>query len=98
MTTQAELRHLTRWCSAHRLSWQPARTEDGQLAILLRGVAGRPAWHDMMLVEDEDGVALHDRTGALLADASEIPALLDVLDSGLVTRTPAMTVSMPAWI
>lgn len=97
MTTQAELRHLTRWCAAHRLSWQPARTDDGQAAILLRGIAGRPAGHDMMLVEGDDGVELHDSNGVLLADASEIPALLDALDSGLLTR-PAAPIDLPMWL
>ena len=46
----------------------------------------RVAWHDMMLTEEEDGVGLRDARGALLADASEIPALLDALDTGLITR------------
>ena len=53
---------------------------------ILRGNGMRVAWHDMMLTEEDDGVGLRDARGALLADASEIPALLDALDSGLITR------------
>ncbi|MDR3523117.1 MAG: hypothetical protein P4L66_03330 [Acetobacteraceae bacterium] len=86
MPSTAELKHLTRWCTARRLYWQPARTESGAPAILLRGNGMRVAWHDMMLTEEDDGVGLRDARGALLADASEIPALLDALDSGLITR------------
>ncbi len=89
MPSTAELKHLSRWCSARRLHWQPARTEAGAPAILLRSDSVLVAWHDMMLIEDDDGVALLDEQGDLLADASEIPALLDALDSGLVTRPVA---------
>ena len=86
MPSTAELKHLSRWCSARRLHWQPARTESGAPAILLRGDSASVAWHDMMLIEEDDGVALVDEQGDLLADASEILALLDALDTGLVTR------------
>ena len=62
----------------------------------------------MMLVEDDEGVALHDGNGVLLADASEIPALLDALDSGLLAKPPLpfgfpaglidyATSSLPIW-
>ena len=94
MPSTAELKHLSRWCSARRLHWQPARTEAGAPAILLRGDSARVAWHDMMLIEDDEGVALLDEHGDLLADASEIPALLDALDTGLVTR-PAIWPGLP---
>jgi len=88
MPSTAELKHLTRWCTARRLHWQPARSENGAPAILLRGSGMRVAWQDMMLTEEDDGVSLRDSRGTLLADASEIPALLDALDTGLITRPP----------
>ncbi len=85
MPNPQELQQLTRWCATRHLLWQPSRTEEGQPAILLRPHNGRLAWHDMLLVENDDGVTLIDEAGDVLADASEIPALLDALDSGLIT-------------
>ncbi len=95
MTNTYDLQHLTRWCAARHLLWQPSRTEQGLPAILLRPHARQRPWQDMLLVEDDEGVTLIDNTGDLLASASEIPALLDALDAGLVThRVPAATAAL----
>jgi hypothetical protein len=89
MLNPQELRQLTRWCAARHLHWQPARSEEGAPAILLRPDIRRAAWHGMLLVESDDGVMLFDEAGDILANASEIPALLDALDSGLITGPKA---------
>jgi hypothetical protein len=89
MTQPQELQHLTRWCAARQLLWQPSRTEAGLPAILLRPQHRLRPWQDVLLVHDDDGVMLIDETGTLLASASEIPALLDAVDSGIAAiRNP----------
>ncbi len=91
MLDQAELRHLTRWCAANRLSWQAARTDAGGPALLLMPAVGRRAATDMpsmlLFATEDDELHLTDAPGTPLATASDLHALLDALDSGL-TRPP----------
>ena len=45
----------------------------------------------MVLRLENDALRLHDETGALLAEASDLPALLDAVDGGVgETAGPAM--------
>jgi hypothetical protein len=84
-----ELHSLTRWCASRRLRWLPVRTDAGEAAIQISAQTGRLAWSDMLLVADaEDDVSLVDAAGQIIATASDVPALLDALDAGLLGPTP----------
>lgn len=91
MLESRELLQLTRWCKARQLHWQPAQTESRQPAILLQSHASRLAWDAMLLVEDDEGFALLDCAGEVLATTSDLPALLDALDAGLGKLRAAMS-------
>jgi hypothetical protein len=71
------------------LRWLPARTDAGEPAIQISAQTGRLAWSDMLLVADaQDDVSLMDAAGQTIATASDVPALLDALDAGLLRPAP----------
>ncbi len=97
MLDTAELRHLTQWCAARRLSWRPACTDAGEPAVLLHRSTRDAAWADMLLVADDSSLTLFDEASALLASASFLPALLDALDAGVAEPTYTAPLSPSRW-
>jgi hypothetical protein len=87
MIDPEDLRRLTDWCAARQLTWQPARTEHGEPALLVSRKSG-VSWGSTIVVIDDDGFRLMDTHDDILAAGSSLVGLLDALDGGL--GTPAM--------
>ncbi len=82
MIDTEDLRRLSDWCTARRLTWQPARTDRGEPAVLLSQRSGG-LWGSTLVVIDDDGYRLLDTADETLAAGSSLVGLLDALDGGL---------------
>ena len=81
MFDPADRQFLQRWCRARRMKWLASTSTDGSPAILLfADAADRPP---MRLVAGREGLRLETEGADILAAASTLPALLDVLDAGI---------------
>jgi hypothetical protein len=84
----AEMRFLTAWCARRGLRWCPLRGEANRAEMLLEPLDARRPWQRLRLVLEDDGFALEDEPGEVLATASDLPALLDALDGGVDEPAP----------
>lgn len=84
---------LQRWCRARRMKWFAIATVDGQAAVLLVAeAADRPP---IRVVADRGELRLETSSGHILAMASNLAALLDVIDAG-IADLPLPTAHQPA--
>jgi hypothetical protein len=83
MLGAADLRLLSGWCRRHRMSWLPGCADDGEPGLLLLAHASGHWWEQLLLLTDAPELRLMDRGGAIMATASDLPALLDALEAGM---------------
>ena len=77
---------LSRWCQARRVRWFAATTGAGVETVLLAADTG--GWPLMRLVRVVDGWLLETETGEPAAASSDLLALLDAMDAGIVEFGP----------
>ena len=88
MLSPTDLKTLTDWCRGRAMRWSPLRADPGAIVVLLEpSVATRP-WQRMHLLASDHVFLLEDEAGEALARASDLPALLDVLDGGVADTPP----------
>jgi hypothetical protein len=83
MLDRGTLQVLHGWCHRHSLHWTALTGPDSVAAMLLEPESARRPWSRMMLQVNADGYRLCDDRGEILAEASDLPALFDALESGL---------------
>ena len=86
MLATGDLRVLSTWCSHRGLHWLAASYDEP--SMLLEHHAGTRPWGRMVLCREDSALRLLDETGTLLAEASNLPALLDAVDGGVAEPTP----------
>ena len=90
MLAPGDLRALSAWCSQRGLHWVAGSS--GEPSMLLEHQAGTRPWCRMVLCREQEALRLLDETGALLAEASTLPALLDAMDGGVAEPKPTHAV------
>ena len=78
-----DLQTLSRWCAARRMEWLPGNSSDAGEVILIEPASGNGLWPRLALFRQARLYGLVDEWGEILAEASELSALLDALDGGI---------------
>lgn len=88
-----DLRALSSWCAARRLSWAPARArsndarsndaESDDQVVVLEAISHSRFWPSLQLQRCGRVYRLSDPWGEPLAEASGLHGILDALDGGI---------------
>jgi hypothetical protein len=80
-----DLRALSAWCAARRLSWAPGRSEAADQVVVLEAISHSRFWPSLQLHRRDRVYRLTDPWGEPLAEASGLHGILDALDGGIAS-------------
>ncbi len=89
MLRTMDFQALGLWCQAHDMTWSASQHGGEDLTVVLEPHVRSRHWQRMRLVVNEPDLRLEDARGEAVACASDLPALLDAMDSGVADPPPA---------
>ena len=87
MLRTMDFQALGAWCQAHDMTWSASQCGGADLTVTLEPEGWSRHGQRMRLVVNEPGLRLEDARGEAVACASDLPALLDAMDSGVADFT-----------